>query len=481
MALAAEADAQRRPQETRTIRLPTDTTKLITVKEGGKLLPPRSILRFAKERQNQRLFRHFGRFKQGSELGQVQVLLEGTNATWYYNQFFSTTEAATNSIFRLYLRTNYNSNQAVTLPATATPVLGHVPGSGAIGQNVQGTTAHQLLLSMDEVSYSSRYGGTIVLSFRLADVPTPNHDQTHAENFAYEVRHAPGYSIDVGRLQMRVYVTPQLNLFNPVNAVSTSSAVAVEFDVPEATVYSAGVPVSEEDAKRIVREAFAALAGPIRTAIGTPTPGQFRASAPLFAHAFLHDQFQALIAGNEKVTKLLIADEFVDMYTEARQPYVYADWKKSGIYGHLDFPTLGDEFEMRVRVYYVDNDGNKKLASDRTKETDAYDDETVMLFGGLVSECRSINHIELRINLKELDTLGDDEYGAVVLDYVLNCDAIEARAALASPVGDVPNGIFGDDYAVDGAWVYGEAPVPEGDNDRAMDLTWRAKAFIVLR
>ena len=48
--------------------------------------------------------RHFGQFREGSELSKIQILVHASRAGWFYNDFFDTVANDVKEIYKIYFR-----------------------------------------------------------------------------------------------------------------------------------------------------------------------------------------------------------------------------------------------------------------------------------------------------------------------------------------------------------------------------------------
>jgi hypothetical protein len=205
--------------------------------------------------------------------------LNGTSAGFVYNDFFTGHPDA--AVFRKYYGQNLPSN-VVTLPSA---VPGTIPGAGF----------GDVRMSLDRLTYSSRYGGTFRLSF------------LSTEDLQVEFRDGSN-AWDIGALEMAVYVRPVASRFNAASALFTvpETDVHVEFSPRGVTGYSIS---NTSDLTPLADNGEAALATALAATAQTIRATQsLRVDATRFALGFVHAAFWEEIGQTRTVTGIEISD-----------------------------------------------------------------------------------------------------------------------------------------------------------------------------
>jgi hypothetical protein len=288
-----------------------------------------------------RPLRHFGPWTYGSDFEQIQVLLNGEKqATWYFNNYFVDMPAEKQLIYKKYYRTNYSMPlDNVQLPRNQTSALQHIPGGiPTLPTNATVCHANDILLSLYRVDPSSRYGGSIRMRFRLTHVDStdPQEIPWHKEDFEYELACKDNVTGETTRfdfrdLEMSVYVNPVAARFNPTRT-SMKPKTYVEFDPIYVTTYKNDRRVTLDPS---TREALADCLSQFEASVvQTAEPQAAKLHASNFVHGFLHDQFQTelgeLTGDDEGVDKILISDNFVDVYTSIREAVLALRFRITG-------------------------------------------------------------------------------------------------------------------------------------------------------
>jgi hypothetical protein len=404
-----------------------------------------------------RPMRHFGRFRAGSDLNQIQVLVDKRSASWYYNGYFAsfTPDEVTDAepVWRIYFRRNYfeDTPAQATLPTETTPQLSHAPGGDGQGNwHLESHFPHgyinDMLFSLASVSWSSRFGGTAALEFRQTSFTGPNEPSNPQEDFELEAVRDVGadkYRFDLNDVSMHVYVTPHPGAFNPKNQATVAMPAHVQFAVGRVDAYKNGTAVPASSVEQLLRETLDTAAATVARSLG----GNNRSPASVFTLGFIHNQFQHLIGANDKVTRIYISDEWLDLVTEQYQPYIFSSIRIEEIWtsGPAQGAFEGEpEWKVVTRVYETPKDAPEHRLLSRTDIVG--DDEATpgVSLGAYVGvECDKIDHVRVRYDITEVDPLSpDDDVGGASRNLHLNCAEIAAQMALPSYTGFVEHGVL---------------------------------------
>ena len=267
--------------------------------------------------------RHFGPFLSGSTLDKVQVHVDRPNVVaMIYNDFLAGHEDA--EIFKKYY--------GATLPSTSTPVYQHVPGRFPTAEG-----PNHMHFELDQIRYTSRYGGSVQLLFKLN------------EDFEGEIvkRLAPAPSNerivwDLKSLTMAVYVIPRADAFNPLSPVGGEQPNFIEFKPGRAVAYK----VDDAGTRTPMTEDTSAQLREVLDAMKTWLSHALRTHMHDLVHGFIHSQFRDFIAATELVDKVAVTDGFIDLHTREAIPIFMVLTRIRNV--ALD--TESDEEEIRFKA-----------------------------------------------------------------------------------------------------------------------------------
>jgi hypothetical protein len=405
-----------------------------------------------------RPLRHFGPFREGSELEQIQVLVDRDAGSWYYNGYFASLTpeeiASAEPVYRIYHRRDYFNDAPAdaTLPTSATPTLDHIPGATGKPRRADQDVLrsypfgfmNHVLFSLRGVSWSSRFGGSVVLEFGQADFIGPNEPRVTHDDFEYELFRLVGsdeYLFDLDDIAMRVYVNPQASAFNPKQNITLPMTTFVEFTPGEVIAYKNGALVPTPAVEDILRETLDHAGA--RLALDLGQKGN-RPPASLFVLSFIHNQFQNLIGVNDKVTRLYIADDWLDVTTAQYQPYVFVNFSIDEVFTEIGDPVGGPELKVNIKGFQTTQGVEEQRISNDTENIGRNESTGWARIAAFsVPECDVIDLLRIRIDITEVDPFSpDDPIGTKSLRFVLNCDAIEAQAVQQFYTGWVENGLL---------------------------------------
>ena len=214
-----------------------------------------------------------------------------------------------------------------------------------------------------------------------------------------------------------------------------------------------------------------------------------RTPAGLFVHAFMHNQFAALIGidTNEKVTQVMISDDWFDLATDPYEPYIVVQWSVwiQGLVKGIARNIGKGEYEVNVEIFHVIA-GQKRSMATRRLKVDEYELSTWVSIAGLTpaDECDQIDRIVLELRVREVDPWNpDDRYDGLSLNYLLDCSAIQTQASQPIYGGLVAGAISaqeGSDFHEIGGIAHGTIPL-EQDGDFKGHLAWSAKVAMTAR
>lgn len=153
------------------------------------------------------------------EFSEIQILLQGEVARWYYNSYFDL--AADADLYARYFlfNTPAGQHQVPSGPDAQTPSpdgAGTAQDPKRPGAETGEVPAEQgpqgILMTLKSVHYSSRYGGSVRLVFEMS------------EDYFYELRFDP-YVYDLSSLNLSVYVVPSAEALNPLSTQSTDGGI----------------------------------------------------------------------------------------------------------------------------------------------------------------------------------------------------------------------------------------------------------------
>lgn len=390
--------------------------------------------------------RHFGPWLKGSDFEKIQILLDGTGATWYFNDYFSSMTQTKQKAYKHYYRTDFTSHvNDVRLLSNQTPVIDHEPGGAPDPTQQSQVEANRVLFSLVGIRASSRYGGSLQLIFRLASITTSNQDTPHKEDFEYELGYYDAQIekqllFDLGQLRMSVFVTPKPERLNPHRYHSGKGIVHVNFEPTHVVAYQDGRIIDSAEAETALEKVFDALGEAVASA-----PSGNYSHAERFASGFLHDQFinefNKLTEPDDKVDRLMISDNFIDLDTSKGIPVVWLSFRITTLNSWTDF-FQDDEFKVTFSTthFYGAREEYQGLLLKKyeCEETDENFASTpwVTLGEWLIPECIPLTKVENSVRIAEQDDL-------LNFNDFLNSSPIELQAPDCSIVQhNINEGIF---------------------------------------
>lgn len=343
--------------------------------------------------------RYFGPFWEGSDLHQIEIYVQGpSTATWYYNDYFvNHPDAAAYQPF-------YPGN---VLPTQETPaetmVPGYIPPTDGAGQFV---------CFLDRIAYSSRYGGTVELTFRARN------------DVGLEVRHG-AYVWDLKDLELRIYVTPTNWGLQTPSGAYRGGTVTCDILSSEQTCYSLPIQGTYSTPGTPFQALDDVHQGQLTQALGLLSQGLATDIAPearRFVGGFLHALFPELLGPGRIVEGINISDDFIELYTRQGIPVVSVRFQARNVLSYgADFFTE-PEFKLTLDSMHVYNGGIVRGPSD-TFEVENEGDTRWVRAGqwNLEDEVPNLGSIVLRVSGVELDWPdADDRFRTFELEMTLD-------------------------------------------------------------
>jgi hypothetical protein len=331
--------------------------------------------------------RYFGPFWEGSDLSQIEIFVQGpATIVWYYNDYFANCpDAPKYSPF--YAGQNFPPNQKLTaVPATP----GYIPDADGAGRFV---------CSLDRIAYSSRYGGTVELTFRAE------------YDVGLEVRFG-GYLWDLKDMELRIYVAPPTDGFRDPPRAYDHGLVSCDILSNEQTCYSVPTPGNQENPAVPVQalddvheeeltQALVLLSQEIASRVAP--------DARRFVAGYLSSLFPELLAPDVIVDGIIITDDFIDPITRQGVPYVGVSYRARDV---AATPTYWDnpKVEVTLEAWHVLNNELQGGPS-KTFELKSDEDTSWMDAGqwSLENEIPYLDWIVIRVSGVELDTLNPND------------------------------------------------------------------------
>lgn len=312
--------------------------------------------------------------------------LNGQAANFVYDQYFSSHPDA--SVFQKYYGT--------PLPSSTPTLPSAIPGT------IPGTTGGFLdtRLGFNQLTYSSRYGGSFRLSFRSL------------EDFQVEYRKGSD-AWDIASLEVLIYVRPVKTYFNPNNPIYSVPIgnVHVEFrpqGVIGYTVSGSNLTVKDGDP---LPDLMTALAESAKTMVGTGGANLHRDST-LFSHGLVHAAFWEEIGQTNNVTAIEISDGFFFPRTSAGRPVAVVSVQAHDV--RLDTETGNEEIYITVNASHMFEGVNPppSFAWDyhEIDHRGTTEWKTVGVFP-LDWDCGQLQSVILLLTIREDDTVDDDRFG----------------------------------------------------------------------
>ena len=320
--------------------------------------------------------RHFGPLYGNSP----DLHLDGNAATFVYNRFFTGHPDA--PVFQKYYGAALPSNQP-TLPQA-------IPGTVPNGDGFR-----DVRLSFDQLTYSSRYGGSFKLTF------------LSIEDFQVEYRKGTD-AWDIGALQMNIYVRPSPNQFNP-NSPITSGTVWLELLPQQVTGYTLdpnnnAISDKPGDPMPALAVALADTAQSMRGA------GTLPREAARFSYGLVHSAFWGEIGANNSVNGIELSDNFFLPRTSAGNATAVVSVQLANVRLNTEpgdeeiYPTIVATHQFRGN----DNPPSFSWSLSRINDGESTGWKTVGVFP-VPFDCSGLETIFLQIKFREQDDPGFDD------------------------------------------------------------------------
>ncbi len=349
----------------------------VEMARADMLFMPGVILQNFADDQPRKLLRNFGPFFTGSDLTEIRILLNHDDADWYYGDFLMIHEDT--EIFKKYYGTPLPSGE---------PGTNIVPGSFPSKDGF-----NDVLLELQRISYSSRYGGSIRLRFKSR------------ENYEIEIRKGP-MLWDLSTLTMDVFVEPQADFFNPDLPLGPGAGTAyIELLPRGVSAYRVEGGILAADAPGL--DDLKAMLGDLASRMAT---APFQWEATKFVHGFIHSLFKADIGAMDKVEIVEISDGFLDLHTRDGVLKFAMEMRAFNVF--LDTEPGDEEINITLNVQHIfdpnDNTNNPVIAHE-FDEINNMEGTPFWTFGFFdLEECGTLHDVIFIIQVVERDGVADD-------------------------------------------------------------------------
>jgi hypothetical protein len=269
--------------------------------------------------------RYFGPFWY-KEFEEIQVVLDREGARWYHNSYFEQLSQPDRNRYAAYYRP---SLQHLEPTPPQTYEAGRVPLNDGV---------NKILMQLHRISYSSLYGGSIRLEFKMVG------------DFEYELRKKDTLW-DFQDLEMSVYVVPYAYQLNPMNPPSFPRLyrLYVEF-VPDGVV-EYRITGSQPERRDVSASNLAnALNGLTSHLVTSNEADYFRQDVASFVYGFIHCFWWDLFESTKiRADRIVISDNFCDLFTDAGKPFFRIYVKIGWIYMYSK-ELFSDHEEIRIEV-----------------------------------------------------------------------------------------------------------------------------------
>lgn len=377
-----------------------DKPRLLDIQEAvpSHTLDPRSYIFEPAETSP-----YFGPLFTGSDLDQIKLVISGSDAKLYMNQFFEGHPGE--SYYALY----YQYGNVPTNDPT--PSVEFVPG--AYGSN----GSHGLVSSLERINWSSRYGGSVELFFLLD------------ENYEMEFR--SGSKLwDIGHMHTRVYVKPSAMILNhPALAKNHKLNVfQIEFEPKDVTAYKLDIPFGTSDQNMVPNpdpDLDALNIALQELAASVESSDDLNISLSQFVHGMIQEKFKDDFSatGADLVDSIEITDGFINLHTHVAQWYVAFAVQIEDVEINTEFGEEEILVKMESRTLREGLREYESIVMDNHDSTGF----VVMMFIPL-SQCSEIEKVILYLDFYEQDKLYWEASNSVRMDFFFNWADIQAEA-----------------------------------------------------
>lgn len=379
--------------------------------------------------------RHFGRFY----LQTPHIRVTGSTGRWFFNDYFTANPDI--QWFAMYwppgqLPIDDFETLATTTPGGPQYVPGEIPDVGSL---------HDTLFFLEQIHYSSRFGGTVALVLRSLE--NFEYDLRSEEEEVPELSTSPTTRVmestlwDFSSIEMTLYVHPRAFAFNRGNAYIQVPSTATAILIPETpvaytlrrTVNNAGTEQlseifrSNETPEQIDSKLQAALQRAERhinssTSIGEP--------ASRLVHGFIHSEFQDDISTTHFVDMIEIADDYFMPYTHAKIPIVSIQLRLP----QINFDPLGDPLGIDItatiaaqQIYCVTCDN--PVVTHTFHDLDNNEGTPLRTYAVVrLDQCDQLEGVIAAVDIVEHDwPTPDEHYETQLFNAPFSCDIARAR------------------------------------------------------
>ena len=311
--------------------------------------------------------------------------LNGQAANFVYDEYFANHPDA--NVFQKY----YGTPLPSSTPTLPDAIPGTIPNTAGGFRDVR--------LGFNELTYSSRFGGSFRLSFRSL------------EDYQVEYR-KNNDAWDIASLEVLIYVRPVTTYFNPNNPIYSVTNGNVHMEIhPQGvigyTVSGSTLTVKEGDP---LPDLMAALQESAEVMVGTGG-ANLRRDATRFSHGLVHAAFWEEIGQTNNVTAIEISDGFFFPRTTAGRPVAVVSVQAQDV--RLDTEPGNEEIYITINASHQFEGGG--LPPTFSWDYHVIDHrgttewKTVGVFP-LDWDCGQLQTVILLFDILEDDTVGDDRF-----------------------------------------------------------------------
>jgi hypothetical protein len=265
---------------------------------------------------------------QGVNLSQIQLVIDGTSAAIYWNQFFEHIESK-----ELFQKYSHRDLEPLPTPLSDDPPY-TVPGRSSADNGL-----HHIYASLRHVSCSSKFGGSLRFRFQLD------------EDYEFEVQ-SDVYLWDLSGLIIDLYYVPDPTAINTGRSWAIPvGSIHVELTAIDPVAYDRGSlaagMLSDPDLQaldQVLDDAAAGLASKVHLPLMS------------LAYGLIHDHFQDRLPTSTHVVRMMeLGDGHIEIYTHEREKGFIVSYRILSIEGP------GDDFTIETDAAYGACSANAEL------------------------------------------------------------------------------------------------------------------------
>jgi hypothetical protein len=352
-----------------------------------------------------RPMRFYGPFR-FPEFSAITITLNASStASFNFNSFFSNHPDADK--FKQFF-------PGSTLPSTIVPDQEDPPGQMPTGDGVGAMTAR-----LDQVDYTSRYGGSVELKF------------TVHRNCGYNLRQGT-LAWDLEGVDFRIYVNPTTTGLNQTLNASGSGNVTCEVDAREAAAYQLSLQGNNVKSIVAIDDVHEAELRTALHSVAQSLSSALAQDARRFVYGFLYSQFPDVTGPGMIVSSVRISDGELDLVTHKGIPVVAVRFCAIDTWG-VQVASLPDtwghaEHRLTLSSQHVYKDQILPGPQAKTFDVEPHGD-TPWVFAGAwtLDESAQVGTIQMSISGAEVDVLSpDDPFGTVTMELALDHAQLQA-------------------------------------------------------